>query len=94
MEVKQGILPDGGIIAVKRLTENSPVPPGEVFETEVANLMKLQHKNIVELVGFCLEAQRTFVVHEGRCLSAMVFERCLCYKYPLKGSLEKHFYGM
>ncbi|XP_034568489.1 disease resistance protein RGA5 isoform X2 [Setaria viridis] len=89
--VYQGILPDGSLIAVKRLTENSPVPPSEVFETEVANLMKLQHKNIVELVGSCLEAQKRLVEHKGRFVFEEVVVSCLCYKYPPKGSLEKHF---
>ena len=38
------------MIAVKRLAENSPVPAGKTFETEVTNLMALKHRNVVELV--------------------------------------------
>ena len=47
---KQGVLPDGGVLAVKRLAENAPVAPGTTFDNEVANLMALKHDNIVQLV--------------------------------------------
>jgi len=32
------------------LAEDSPVPAGKTFETEVTNLMALKHRNVVELV--------------------------------------------
>ncbi|CAL4982592.1 unnamed protein product [Urochloa decumbens] len=92
-KVKQGVLPEGGMIAVKRLTENAPVPPGIAFETKVMNLMPLQHENIVQLLSFCNEAQRKLVQHNGKYVFVGVTERCLCYKYPPKGSLDKHLYA-
>ncbi|CAL4981576.1 unnamed protein product [Urochloa decumbens] len=89
----QGVLPGGGgMIAVKRLAENAPVPFGITFETEVTNLMALKHENIVELVHYCHEAQKKVVQHNGRYVIVDVIESCLCYKYLPNGSLDKHLY--
>lgn len=82
------------MIAVKRLDENAPVPSGITFETEVTNLMALKHENIVELVHYCHEAQKRVVQHNGRYVIVDIIERCLCYKYLPKGSLDKYLYGM
>jgi disease resistance protein RPM1 len=93
--VYKGVLPEGGgMIAVKRLTENVAVPLGISFTTEVTNLMALQHDNIVELVHYCHEAQKKVVQNNGRYVIVDVTESCLCYKYLPKGSLDKYIYGM
>ena len=94
LEVQQGILPTGGVISVKRLAENAPVQAAKTFETEVKNLMALKHKNIVQLVVFCHEAQKKVIQHRGRYVIVDVIESCLCYEYLAKGSLEKQLYGM
>ncbi|CAO2143823.1 unnamed protein product [Urochloa humidicola] len=91
--VYKGVLPEGGTIAVKRLDENAPVAAGKTFDTEVTNLMVLQHENIVQLVGFCHEAQKKVVQHNGRYVIVDMIESCLCYKYLPKGSLDKHLYA-
>ncbi|WVZ53247.1 hypothetical protein U9M48_004218 [Paspalum notatum var. saurae] len=91
--VYKGVLPEGGVIAVKRLAENAPVAPGKTFDTEVTNLMALVHENIVELVGFCHESQKKVVQHNGRYVIVDVIESCLCYKYLPNGSLDKHIYA-
>jgi serine/threonine protein kinase len=91
--VYKGVLPEGGgMIAVKRLTENVAVPLGISFTTEVTNLMALQHDNIVELVHYCHEAQKKVVQNNGRYVIVDVTECCLCYKYLPKGSLDKYIY--
>lgn len=92
--LKQGVLPEGGTIAVKRLAENAPVAPGKTFDTEVTNLMVLQHDNIVQLVGYCHEAQKKVVQHNGRYMIVDMVESCLCYKYLPNGTLDKYLYGM
>ncbi|KAF8689677.1 hypothetical protein HU200_041708 [Digitaria exilis] len=92
--VYKGVLDEGGTIAVKRLTENAPVPPGVTFRTEVTNIMALKHENIVELVSYCHESQKKVVQHNGRYVIVDVIESCLCYKYVPNGSLDKHIYGM
>ncbi|KAK8447551.1 hypothetical protein SEVIR_8G091200v4 [Setaria viridis] len=91
--LKQGVLPEGGTIAVKRLAENAPVAPGKTFDTEVTNLMVLQHDNIVQLVGYCHEAQKKVVQHNGRYVIVDMVESCLCYKYLPNGTLDKYLYA-
>ena len=77
---KQGVLPDGGVLAVKRLAENAPVAPGTTFDNEVANLMALKHDNIVQLVGFCHEPQKNVIPRDGRYVIVEMTESCLCIR--------------
>ncbi|KAH7853167.1 hypothetical protein Vadar_034167 [Vaccinium darrowii] len=74
--VYRGVLVDGSVVAVKNLLNNKGQAERE-FKVEVEAIGKVKHKNLVGLIGYCIEGAR----------------RCLVYEYMDNGNLEQWLHG-
>ena len=73
----QGVLPGGQVIAVKKLSKTSK-QGFEEFKNEVMLTAKLQHVNLIRVLGFCIDRE----------------EQMLIYEYMPKRSLDYFLFGM
>uniref|UniRef100_N1QWM1 non-specific serine/threonine protein kinase n=1 Tax=Aegilops tauschii TaxID=37682 RepID=N1QWM1_AEGTA len=63
LQVYRGTLPTGQLVAVKRSQEGSLQGSLE-FRTEIELLSRVHHKNVVSLMGFCLDQGEQMLVYE------------------------------
>ncbi|KAF5194976.1 Receptor-like serine/threonine-protein kinase ALE2 [Thalictrum thalictroides] len=75
--VYKGILEDGKEVAVKVLKRDDQ-QGGREFLAEVEMLSRLHHRNLVKLIGICIEDH----------------SRCLVYELIPNGSVESHLHGV
>ncbi|EOA33262.1 hypothetical protein CARUB_v10022206mg [Capsella rubella] len=84
--VYKGLMPNGEEIAVKKLSVNSRQGSRE-FTNEVNLLLRIQHKNLVSLLGCCFHGPEKMLVYEylpNRSLDYFLFDKIK------PGSLDWH----
>ena len=82
--VKQGILLDGTVIAVKQLSQKSKQGSRE-FVNEIGMISGLQHPNIVRLYGCCIKGKHLLLVYEymeNNSLAHTLFGKLMVYNLP------------
>ena len=83
---------NGDDVAVKMLRNSSL--DFKQLRNELYNLRKLNHLNIVQVLGYCFETeQKPFTMPNGSKLFLDETHGALCLEFMHKGSLQRHLSG-
>ncbi|XP_059073107.1 probable serine/threonine-protein kinase PBL28 [Cryptomeria japonica] len=61
-KVYKGRLPSGQFVAIKHISKD--VVQADAFETKIKTILKIRHKNLVSLLGYCDEDGEKYFVYE------------------------------
>ncbi|KAJ8750908.1 hypothetical protein K2173_016089 [Erythroxylum novogranatense] len=62
--VYRGKLPDGRLVAIKKLSLGKSLQGESEFVSEVRMITSIQHKNLVQLLGCCVDGPQRLLVYE------------------------------
>ncbi|WMV17947.1 hypothetical protein MTR67_011332 [Solanum verrucosum] len=82
--VYKGKLEDGQLVAVKRLSSHSGQGIEE-FKNEILLISKLQHRNLVRVLAYCVHGQEKLLVYEymaNGSLDTLLFDSKKSYQLP------------
>ncbi|EER89288.1 hypothetical protein BDA96_10G065100 [Sorghum bicolor] len=88
--VYRGTLKDGSLIAVKRCVSMTSEQQKKEFGKEMLILSQINHKNIVKLLGCCLEVEVPMLVYEfipNGTLFQLIHSDNGCHNIPFSGRL-------
>ena len=88
------MLPNGIIVAVKKLRDNKLFEVQEKdFLHEVNCLIEVKHRNIVRFLGYSYETQHMVYPHGGRNVWVDKRNMLFCFEFLSKGSLANYVTG-
>ena len=87
------MIKNGDDVAVKKLKLRDVNLDCKQFRNEFYNLRKLNHQNIVQVLGYCFETEQKAILLNGIKVFVDEIRGALCLEYLHNGSLQQHLSG-